>query len=300
MSSCLCKHLGIAMILFVALANGLSAQMAPTSEVEIKKDSKDPNNNIVVLSKFIVSTDEDSGYRATDTLAGTQIKTNINDIGSSLSIVTKQFLEDVGASGAVDLLVYTLGTEVGGTSGNFGGAGNGVVLTERNSVIAPDTLTRVRGLAGADNTRDLFLTDIPWDSYNVERIELQRGPNSILFGLGSPGGVLNASTKQAGFKNLSKVEARVGSYGSYRATLDINRVLIKDSLAFRLNLLDDEATYQQKPAYKDDRRLAFALRFDPTFLNKGSAHTSLRVSYEKGDIHGCPVKGLSGFCKYLE
>lgn len=278
---CLNSSLAVALIMFATCANGLLAQRSTAPEQE---GSNDLSAEIVTLSKFVVSIDEDGGYRATDTLAGTHIKTNLKDIGSSLSVITKQFMEDVGARGVEDLLVYTLGTEVGGTSGNFGGAGNGVVLTERNSVIAPDTLTRVRGLAGVDNTRDLFLTDIPWDTYNVERIELQRGPNSILFGLGSPGGVLNASAKQAGFKKLTKLEARIDNEGSFRASLDLNRELIEDQLAVRLNLLNAETKYQQEPAYKDDQRLAFAMRLDPAFLNKGSAHTSLRVSYEGGEI----------------
>ena len=59
----------------------------------------------------------------------------------------------------------------------------------------------MRGLASADNTRDFFVTDIPWDSYNVDRIDIQRGPGSILFGLGSPAGIVNASMNSAGFRN---------------------------------------------------------------------------------------------------
>ena len=43
----------------------------------------------------------------------------------------------------------------------------------------------MRGLASADSTRDFFVTDIPTDFYNVDRVEIQRGPNSILFGLRS-------------------------------------------------------------------------------------------------------------------
>ncbi len=244
-----------------------------------------PKDDVVEMSRFVVSAeDSQDGYRATSTLAGTRIKTDVKDIGSALSIVTSQFLEDTGALNAEALLVYTTGTEIGGTQGNFTGTGDDVVLTERGSLPTPHTNNRVRGLAGADNTRDLFLTDFPWDAYNVDRLEIQRGPNSILFGLGKPGGVINASLKQAQFKNNGQVQARVGSHGSVRATLDYNHALIPSQLAVRLNLLSDHKEFQQRPAFRNDERLYVAARFDPAILNKGSARTSLRVNFEHGNI----------------
>src|SRR5690606_6307694 len=96
---------------------------------------------------------------------------------------------------------------------------------------------RVRGLASADNTRDFFVTDIPWDSYNVDRIDIQRGPNSILFGLGSPAGIINAQTRNAGFTTGGDLQARFGSYGSWRASLDYNYVVAEDELAVRFAAL---------------------------------------------------------------
>lgn len=247
-------------------------------------ESNSDTEEIVKLSPFTVNSETDEGYRATETLAGTRIRTNVRDIGSALSVVTSQFLEDTAARDSQELLVYTVGTEVGGLGGNFTGTGDGAVLTERNSIAVPNSVTRVRGLDAADNTRDLFLTDIPWDSYAVDRMEIQRGPNSILFGLGKPGGVINASMKQARFNDLNRVEARVGSYGTVRGALDVNRVLLDDQLAVRLNVLSDHTKYQQDPAFKDDARVFAALRYDPSFLNQGSVQTTLRVGYEHGDI----------------
>src|SRR5690606_30754553 len=114
-------------------------------------------------------------------------------------------------------LVYTTGTEVAGQGGNFLGQGDGAVLTNTDR-LEPIQNTRVRGLAEADNTRDFFLSDIPWDSYNVGRVDLQRGPNSILFGIGSPAGIVNASLNSAAFSDSNTIEARVGSFGSTRFT----------------------------------------------------------------------------------
>src|ERR1019366_6181284 len=91
---------------------------------------------------------------------------------------------------------------------------------ELPTLIRPNTNHRIRGLSSADNTRGFFITDVPWDSYNTGRIDLQRGPNSILFGLGNPSGVINATLNDANFKNKGSFEARAGSYGSYRGSLD--------------------------------------------------------------------------------
>jgi hypothetical protein len=239
---------------------------------------------ILYLDPFVVSAAEDRGsYEATATTAATRIRTELKDVGSAISVVTAQFLTDTAARNSQDLLVYMTNTEVGGPRGNFSGLAPGS-LDDSQALLSPQTNTRVRGLAAADNTRDFFLTDIPWDSFNTGRIDLQRGPNAMLFGLGSPAGIINASTNSAAFKPAGNVEYRFGSYGSHRATLDFNQVLRPQELAIRLDLLDDRTEYQQRPAFNHDRRGYGALRWDPKFLNQGSAHTSFRINFEQGDI----------------
>ncbi len=247
----------------------------------------------IVMSPFVITGEDDSGYRATSTLAGTRIKTKLTDVGSAISVVTSQFLKDTGATNNQSLLVYTTNTEVGGIQGNFAGLGNGQQLDETSKLRTPQTNTRVRGLAAADNTRDYFLTDIPWNSYNVDRVDMQRGPNGILFGLGSPAGIINTTTNAASFVPKTVVEARYGSYGSYRGLLDINQVLIKDQLAVRLEALREDTEYRQDPAFNLDKRFYGAVRFDPAFLNKGSAHTSFRLNYEQGDVTGDRPRSLT-------
>lgn len=253
------------------------AQAAPPPEAPAAETTED----VVLLSPFVVSAGEDRGYSAKSTLAGTRIRTELKDVGSSVSVVTQKFLQDTNSKNMEDLLVYTTGTEVAGQGGNFLGQGDGMVLTNQN-VSRPVANTRVRGLAAADNTRDFFLTDIPWDNYNVGRVDLQRGPNAILFGIGSPAGIVNASLNAAAFRNSAKIENQVGSFGTTRFTADLNLVLIKKQLAIRVAALDDQTKYRQDPAYKDDKRIYGALRFDPEFLNRGSAHTSLTANFEQG------------------
>ena len=284
------RPLVVASALCLAAARLLSAQDAPPPSNPIPLDADEP----IVMSPFVVDATEDKGsYQATATLAGTRLRTELKDVGSAVSVVTSQFLQDTGAKSNQDLLVYTAGTEVGGVRGNFAGTGNGRQLNESDKLLAPNANTRVRGLAAADNTRDFFLTDVPWDGYNVGRVDIQRGPNSILFGMGSPAGIINSSTDQAGFKNEGKVEARFDNEGSVRGHLNVNQVLLKNELALRFAALDDHTKYRQKPAFNRDERVYGALRYDPAFLKKNGMTTSLRVNFEHGSIHANRPRNLT-------
>jgi len=245
----------------------------------------DKDEEPVTLSPFVIQSSEDpDSYAAKSTLAGTRIRTDLKDVGSAIQVVTTKFLQDTGATSSQDLLVYTTSTEVGGQGGNFVGAGNGQSIDTRSQRSSPQTNTRVRGLAEADNTRDFFLTDIPWDSYNIGRVDLQRGPNSILFGIGSPAGIVNSSVNTAGFKDANVAEFRFGSFGSTRETLDFNKVILKDELAIRFTGLNDETKYRQDPAFQHDHRLFGTVRFDPKFLKRNGMSTSFRANFETGNV----------------
>jgi len=253
----------------------LSAQTTAPAEGQKPADS-----DTIVLSPFVVDASEDAnGYAAKSTLAGTRVRTDLRDVASAISVVTQQFLQDTGAKNSADLLVYTPSTDVGGIRGNFSGAA-GTAIAQENTI---STTTRVRGLDSADNTRDYFLTDIPWDSFNVGRVDLQRGPNSILFGTGSPAGIINTSVNDASFKTRYNVENRLDEYGSVRFSVDLNQNLIEDVLAIRFAAVDDNAKYEQKPAYNHSKRYYGAMRFEPKLFGEGN-HTSLRVKYEDGNV----------------
>ncbi|HVU25158.1 MAG TPA: TonB-dependent receptor plug domain-containing protein [Opitutus sp.] len=256
----------------------LSAQTpAPAS-------SSAPEDEPVVLSPFEVSATQDRGYQATQTLAGTRIRTNLADVGSAIQVITREFMQDVGATDSGTLLQYTTNAEVAGTRGTYLGQGNATSVDETSNLRNPEAAQRVRGLAAADNTRDFFVTDIPWDSYNVDRIDIQRGPNAILFGLGSPAGIVNAATHNAEFRNLGSVEARTGSYGTFRSSIDVNQQLIDKVLAIRVDGMWDNHKYEQKQAWQNDRRFYGALRFEPKLFNRDDFHTSIKVKFENGDI----------------
>ena len=254
----------------------MRAQTAPAAAPKEEEET-------IVLSPFVVEATEDQGYAAKETLAGTRVRTELKDVASAISVVTQQFLKDTGSKNSQDLLVYTPNTEVAGLNGNYSGQGGASIYQE--ALTNPSNTTRVRGLDVADNTRDYFLTDIPWDGFNVGRVDLQRGPNSILFGVGSPAGIINTSLNTAGFKTAYKFENVSSSYGSQRNILDLNQVILPDQLSVRFVALNDNANYQQKPAFNNDTRFYGAFKFDPKIFNSAGSHTSIHGNYENGTVH---------------
>ena len=233
-----------------------------------------------MLSPFVVDASEDKGsYKANSTLAGTRVRTDLKDVASAISVVTAQFLQDTGAKNQEDLLIYTPSTEVTGLHGNFSGIA-GVANPNENTV---SSTTRVRGLDAADNTRDYFLSDIPWDSFDVGRVDLQRGPNSILFGTGSPAGIVNVSTNGAAFTNSYNVTNRVDEFGSLRDSFMFNQQIIPGVLAIRIGALQDDEKFEQSQAFENTNREYGAFRFDPKIFGK-SSHTTIRGNFEKGTV----------------
>src|SRR5688572_27627439 len=101
--------------LMVCLAGGAAAHAQPPS-------ASPGNEEIYVLSPFTVQTTADMGYEASESLAGTGLKTKLTDLGASVSVITAKFLEDTGSKNLGDLLVYQTNMEVRGFGGNLSGA----------------------------------------------------------------------------------------------------------------------------------------------------------------------------------
>jgi hypothetical protein len=278
----------------LACASALTFTLTGSAQTKAPAQSAaEPEDEIVTLSPFEVSAKADEGYAAATSLAGNRLNTELKDVGSAITVVTAQLLRDIAATNNESLLQYTTNTEVGNIYGNMANAGSGTQLDETGKFANPNQNTRVRGLAAADSTVDYFLTDIPWDGYNIDRIDFQRGPNAILFGLGSPAGIINAGTRGAGFADKGSIEARYSRFGSIRSTFDYNLVLIPKQLGMRIDALWDKEKFQQDPAFQTDKRISGAVRYEPAFLNKGSAHTTLKANFEQGNVRSNRPRSLT-------
>ncbi|MFO1449028.1 MAG: TonB-dependent receptor [Opitutaceae bacterium] len=234
----------------------------------------------ITLSPFTVDADRESGYQATSTLAGTRINTSVKDIGASISIYTKDLINDLGVTNMNELLIYATGMEAAGPGGNFSGSGNDINAqqTTGDSVRTnPQGGSRTRGLAGPNYTRNFFTSSIPIDSYNTGTVTVSRGPNAVLFGVGSPAGVVDTALQAANVdRNSTQVEFRYGNNESLRSSFNLNRVLIPKKLALRIAALDDQEQYNQRPAFEHKERVYGALTARPF------RSTTVRANFESG------------------
>ncbi|MDQ8181022.1 TonB-dependent receptor plug domain-containing protein [Pelagicoccus sp. SDUM812005] len=229
-------------------------------------DGSEEDDPIFELSPFEVKGDEDVGYMATSSLAGSRLNTELRDIAAAVQAITPEFMKDIGATDLQKLLVYTTNTEVAGIEGNFYGGDTWDKGHARDMLVEPHRTTRIRGLNSADITRDFFPTDIPIDWYSLNRVDISRGPNSILFGLGSPAGLINNTLKTPLMSQDERsVELRFDSYGSIRGVVDLNKTIIEDELSVRVVALNDEAKFRQRGTFNNDRRIYAALRWQPSF-----------------------------------
>lgn len=230
---------------------------------------------VVTLSPFQVDGSKDQGYRAANTLAGSRIRTELRDVAASITVLTSEFLSDVGATDARSSLLYAANVE---TTANFTpGSTSARGLFEDAGAAREPQSGRVRGLASPTITRNFFETGISIDTYNVSRIDINRGPNSILFGLGNPAGAVNSGLNPAMLgRRETKVTTRVGSFDQWRVEFDHNQPLIKDRLALRVAAMSQDTQFTEaEPQYNRDRRIYTTAQWKPF------SRTTVKGSWER-------------------
>jgi hypothetical protein len=244
--------------------------------------NEETEDDILLLSPFTVESSSEVGYLATETLSGTRLRTSMKDIGSSITVATEEFMNDLNATDNETLMEYMAGTEVGGErSINLPTYGGGSTVTDNFG--SASSSTRIRGLATADNTLDFFLSSVNWDGYAVDRVDVQRGPNAILFGLGSPAGIINGSLRSARFgENKGHLDFQYKSYDSRRMSGRYNMEILKDELAVLGAFVNEKRNYRQKPAYDNQDRYYGAVKYAPRWLQTGSSTFTIDVKGESG------------------
>lgn len=271
------RRLSLAAVGVLLLNTGV-AQTTPTGAAE-PSTGDSSEDDLVVLSPFTVTAEDQEGYRATATLAGSRIKTDLRDVAAPITVVTKEFLQDISAADINDVLAYVANAE--GTR-DFTSVTNSLGRPQDNVAINSFTSTRLRGLSDVESTRDYFYTINDWigfDTYNLDEVTINRGPNSVLAGLGSAAGIINYSPQVASTAAThGEVSFRYGSYGDIRATLNTNVVAVDDVLAFRFAGLWADRGFKQEPAYNEDKRIYLTGTWQPT------RKTTIRAGYEFAKI----------------
>lgn len=229
-----------------------------------------PGDEVVELSPFTVNASADRGYQAEQSLSGSRLRTNLKDMATPITAFTEQFLLDTAITNTDDLAKYMLNTnydlneEANGQNGQI------------TSIARP---LKMRGLNGGDVTINFFKIGSRSDTFSTERVEQARGPNAILFGIGSAGGIVNVTTKKAKLNgNSGSVAAQVRSYDGNRVEGDYNQVLIPGKLAVRLAAVTSETGSWRHHAFNDADRLFGTLKFKPT------AKAELNLEFETGNM----------------
>jgi len=222
----------------------------------------------IVLTPFTVDATRDVGFVAASALAGGRLATDLKDTPVAYSVLTREFIDALGVSDVTEAAAWTTNASFAkddGRSTQFGRVGFNDLVT-------------FRGVAANRANINFFPVHFDYDSYNLERFDFARGPNSILFGTGSVGGSANGLYKEARTdKHIRDVSLRVGSWEYYRATFDVNEPINKQ-LAVRANFLwQDNGTWRDREWQK---REAGSLHF----VYKPWEKTKIVVVGDKGKV----------------
>lgn len=222
----------------------------------------------VVLSPFEVTSAADDGYAASTALTGTRTNEKLANLPNSITVITADFMKDFAITDFFGAVEYGVSAE--NIYNGTGVVGAPVGAASSNQIL-------VRGIPSLRQLRDGFVWFVAQDSYNIERIEFNRGPGGAVYGDVDPVGVLNISTKRPNARRLTTVAAQYDSLGSRRFTLDANQPL-PHRLGLRLNAVNSDIEKSRQRADTIQRAYAGAMRWQP-FKNHP---TKLDVNFERG------------------
>ena len=181
-------------------------------------------------SRTIIVTGVSDGYLATNTVTATKTDTPLMNIPQTINVVTRDQLDDQAHHSLADILRYVPGTTVGQGEGNR------------------DQIT----LRGQNTTADFFLDGVRDDVqyyrglYNIERVEILKGPYALIFGRGGGGGIINRVQKSPLSDDIIYAgQASINSFGAYDISADVNAPL-SDLAAVRIN-----AVYENLDSHRD-------------------------------------------------
>ena len=213
---------------------------------------------IVTLPSIQVTATNTSRYAAVSTNTATKTNTLLRDVPQAISVVTNDLIKDQSIRSIADAVRYVPGVGVSQ------GEGNRDALVFRGNRSTGDFFT--------DGIRD----DVEYyrDLYNIERVEVLKGANGMIFGRGGSGGVVNRVTKEANWNPVNEFIFQGGSFNQKRMTADAGYV-INDVAAVRLNAL-----YEDAGSFRDGVSME-RLGISPTVTIKPTPRTKVVANMER-------------------
>jgi catecholate siderophore receptor len=217
----------------------------------------------------VVAEHESDGYLVAGSRSATKTDTALIDVPQAVSVVTRDLMQDQAMQSLMDVARYVPG------AGMAQGEGN------RDTII----------LRGNSSTSDFFLDgvrdDVEYfrDLYNLDRVEILKGPNAMIFGRGGAGGVVNRVTRQANWQPVRELSLQGGSWDNRRATFDFGDAMT-DGIAARIT-----GVYEDSESYRDGFELE-RKGINPTAAFAIGEATVLRFSYEYYDYDRVADRGI--------
>ncbi|MFC5770206.1 TonB-dependent receptor [Thauera sinica] len=227
-----------------------------------------------VLPAVVVTAGDqrDTGYNARATSTATRTDTPLRDTPQSISVVTAAEMRDRSVQNIAEAVRYVPGVSFAQGEGN------------RETPI-------IRGIS---STGDFFIDgirdDVQYyrDLYNIEAVEVFRGPNAMIFGRGATGGLINRIGKQANWQPLYGASLTLGSHDNRRVTADINQP-INDVAAVRIT-----GMYENSDSYRDGVTLERS-GINPTLSWRPSSKTLVTAGYEHFKDDRIADRGISSY-----
>lgn len=195
-------------VTFCALAAGLCSAVAQP----IPNASARTAGSTVILSPFEVRSPQDHGYRVGAATTGTGTAGLIKDTPLNISIVSQELIQDQAGNQLVDVL--------------RGASAVALHVKDEYQIL-------IRGYTGP-----LFVNGLPaglgLTMYDVDRIEVVKGPNAVFAGISNPGGTVNLIKMKPSFAPKHSLDASYGSFDHKRVVFRSAAPIISDQLAYSL------------------------------------------------------------------
>jgi iron complex outermembrane receptor protein len=214
----------IACACFALGAQAASAQTAPAAPAE---------KDVVTLPTFTITETPDNPYRSRQALSSSRVAMDIQDIPQTISVVTSEFMQDTMSQRMLDAAKYI--TPVVESTLPIGGDRYMI----RGFQVSHEFIDGAE-ISGQDGYSASMMP------YNIERIEIIKGPNAILVPGGSPGGQFNPITKSPLGKDQQSATLELAQYYGNAISTDINKVLSKEDASMAVRFV---AAYWNSQGY---------------------------------------------------
>ncbi len=220
------------------------------------------------------------GYRASRSASATKTDTPLNETPQSISVITRELIEDQGAANLQDTLRYTPG--VFANTYGFDNRGDWANIRGTAFVQYQDGLRMLFG--GYNNIRP--------DPYTLERVEVVRGPASVLYGQGGFGGLVNMVSRRPQADAQKQIDLSVGSFSRKQVAMDLTGPLNADgTLLYRLIALGRDSGSQVDHVPDDRSLLAPALTWRPDTRTSVTLYANAQKDLSGSSVGFFPWRG---------